>query len=564
MDELLKRLAEIRERAAAIKAGEIGDAELEELRALKAEREEIEGKVAKEKEAAALTEELTAESEAEKPAEGGEGDGEGDGAGDGEGEKPAETPATTPAETPATTPAETPGEGDGDGAGETPTPEALAAAAGALGGNDGGLGGNDGGSGVGLTIIASAASFGVQSGEGLIAESWDRIHRIASGAAAGVKQTFGSITRHDGVDALSPRNSAIDNTMLMRKAKMGREDIVALTAAACYCGPNEVDKSIESRGLDERPIAASIRTMPFTGPFDYVRDMDVADVTTGVTLWDCTKQGDVVAATPSTWKPCVTLDCGDSVTVTPYAIPACGLFSTFQQLSHPELVDDFINKLGIAYARLAEQALIDKIRADNTELTYNPAELGLLSQLIGAISHLSSVAGYTRRLRWDGSYTLYVPQGLITAVVADENRRGFSRGANRADIIAQLTALGVANVVEMLDVDTTAEPGLLTAYDSVIDPGNTVALDLCDVPGEWTIHLVPLDSYVRGESTLVEAGFERDTELVRQNMVQYFFEGHEFIEKRTPDVPGWTITLGGIANGGASALVQPESCGLAS
>ncbi len=550
MEELLKRLAEIRERAAAISAGEVGDAELKELRALKVERVEIEGKVKDAKEAEALAAELAAESEAEKPAE--------ETPAEDEGEKPAEGDKPEEGEKPAETPAETPAEGEGEKPAETPTPEALAAALGDGAGGDKLPEGNDGGTG--LTIIAAAASYGVQSGESLVAASWDRIHRIASGAQAGVRQTFGTIARHSGEKALTPRNSPIDNTMLMRNAKIGMAEMVGLTAAACYCGPNEVDKSIDSRGLDDRPIAASLATMPFTGPFDYVRDMDVADVQSGVTLWDCTAQESVVAATPNTWKPCVVLDCGDSVTVTPYAIPACGLFSTFQQLSHPELVDDFINKIGIAYARLADQALIDKIRADNTELTYNPAEQGLLNQLTGAIAHLASVAGYTRRLTWDQSYTLYVPMGMLTALVADEHRRGFTRGDTKEMIVSQIKALGVRDIVEMLDVDTTAEPGILAAYATIIDPGNVVALDLCEVPGEWTIHLVPTDSYVRGESTLVEAGFERDTNLVRQNMVQYFFEGHEFIEKRTPDVPGWTITLGGIASGGTSALVDPESC----
>jgi hypothetical protein len=554
MDELLKRLAEIRERAAAIKAGEIGEAEIKELRELKDERLQIEQKV----EALKVADELTAESEAEKPAE------EEKPAEGGEGDKPAENPVeeerpdevVKPGETGAPKedeekPAEvTPGE-------EAPTPEALAAAASSLGSNDGGLGSND--AGKGLTIIASAASFGVQAGEGLVAESFNRIHRIASGAAAGVKQTFGTIQRHSGEEAVSARKSAIENTLLMSRPR--EKDIVpvSLTAAACYCGPNEVDKSIESRGRDERPFAAAFRSVPFTGPFDYVREMNLDAVQNGVTLWDCDAQEAVTAANPATWKPCVTLDCGDSVTVTPYAIPACGNFSIFQQLSHPELVDDFINKIGIYYARLAEQALIDKVRADNTHLTYGVAGMGLLHQITGALGQLAAITGYTRRLGWE-DYTLFLPPGMITALVADEHRRGFSRGATREAILTQIRDLGVGNVVEMIDLDTTAEPGLLTAAGTFIAPGTTVPLNICNLPATWTVHLVPTDAYIRGESTLVEAGYQRDADLLRQNMVQYFFEGHEFIEKRDPNVPGWTIELSGAATGGASALVTPEAC----
>ncbi len=546
MDELLKRLGEIRARAAEIRKSEITPEALDELRALKAERVEIEGKVEAEK----LTAELEAESDAEKPAE------EAPVEEPKEDEKPSDTPA--PAETPE--PAETPAPAEEDEKpklepGEAaPTPEALAAA---LGGGSH-MPSNDKRSG--LAIVASSANFGVQAGENLLAESWNRIHRQAVGAAAGVKQTFATIQRHEGKEAVSSRKSAIENTILMSQPKDKSNALAALTAAACYCGPNEVDKSIDSQGCDERPFAAEFRSVPFAGPFDYVKEMNLADVQNGVTLWDCVDQTAVTAANPATWKPCVTLDCGDAVTVTPYAIPACGLFSIFQQLSHPELVDDFINKLGIYYARLAEQALINKVIADNTTLTYSPTGQGLLNQLSGALGHLGAIGGYTRRLCFDQTYTLFVPPGFLTALIADEHRRGFSRGANRADILAQISALGVSKIVEMLDLGTEAEAELLTASGVHIAPGTTVALDICNLPPKWIVHLVPTDAYVRGESTLVEAGFQRDAELLRQNMVQYFFEGHEFIEKRDDQVPGWNIELGGAATGGTSALVTPEMC----
>lgn len=546
MDELLKRLAEIRERAAAISAGEVGDAELEELRALKAERVEIESKIASEKEAQTLAAELAAESEAEKVDEADEKADDAD-----EADADEDTKADDKADDPTADADADKGDADKD---DAATPEALAAALGGVKSDD------NPGSGdqpKGLAIVASAASYGVQPGENLAVESWQRIHRLASGAQAGVRQTFATIMRHGSEKAVSNRNSPIENTVLMSQPMEKMNALSALTAAACYCGPNAVDRTIDSQGRTERPFAAQFRSVPFTGPFDYRREMNLGDVQNGVTLWDCNDQEAVEAATPGTWKPCVTLDCGDMVTVTPYAIPACGLFSTFQQLSDPELVDDFINKLGIYYARLAEQALIDKVRADNTLLTYNPVGHGLLSQIVGALSNLSAVAGYTRRLGWD-NYTLFLPPGMVTALVADENRRGFSRGATREAIIAQIRALGVGNVVEMIDLDTTAEVGLLTAAGDLIDPGATVALDLCTMPETWTIHLVPTGAYVRGESTLVEAGYQRDANLIRQNMVQYFFEGHEFIEKRDPAVPGWTIELGGSATGGATALVEAE------
>lgn len=544
MDELLKRLGEIRERAAAIRALDvIGNDEREELTKLVAERKEIEAKVADHNALAELEAddpEVVTPAPAETPAE----------------EKPEETPAA-PAETPAETPAEVPAEVPATPAEEEPTPEAIAAAIGGAPSTselpEASASDNR------LPIVASSAGFGVAAGSEMDAGSWARIHNHAKGVGAGVKQVFAQIVRHSDEKALTTRNSAIENSMLMAAAKPGEEGLQSIVAAACYCGPNEVDKSIDTLGLDDRPVAALFRSKPFTGPFDYVRDMPLSAVAGGVTIWECEQQEDVVATTPSTWKPCAVLDCGDAVTVTPYAIPACGLFSIFQQLSHPELVDDFIKKIGIYYARLAEKEILDRLRAFSTTLTYGVAGMGLLNELEGVLGHLAGFTGYVRRINWS-NYALILPPGFVTALIADEHRRGFSRGANRESIMQQLRELGVGQVIEALDADSTAEGDYLAAHALYVDPGETVAFNPCTAIGTWTIHIVPVDAFVRGESTLVDAGFERDTSLIRQNMVQYFFEGHEFFEKVAPDVPSFTLELTGAGTGGTSALVTPEAC----
>lgn len=530
MEEFLKRLAEIRTRAAEIRALEvIGEAEREEIQSLVAERTEIEGKIVLEQGLIALSAEDPKVEEPAAPAE----------------EPVVETPAEAPVEAPAEEPVV-----------EEPTPEAIAAAIG-----DANVGGDmpAGGAPEGLPIVASSGAYGLQAGESLGVSSWERIHRNAASIQHATKQTFAQVVRHVGEKALTPRNSAIENSVLMAEGREGGQAMQSLVAAACYCGPNEVDKSIDTLGLDARPVAALFRSKAFTGPFDYVQDMSLAAVAGGVTIWDCTDQAAAVPGNPSTWKPCAVLDCGEAVTVTPYAIPACGLFSTFQQLSHPELVDDFIAKIGIYYARLAEQEILNRLRATSTTLTYGLAGMGLLHQLEGVLGHISGFSGYVRRIRWS-DYALILGPGMLDALVADEHRRGFSQGLNRTQILARLRDLGVGQVVEALDADTSAQVDYIAAYNKYVDPGETVEFTPCDAIGTWTVHVVPVDAFVRGESTIVEAGFERDTNLIRQNMVQYFFEGHEFFEKVTPDVPNFTIELTASGTGGSSALVEPEDC----
>lgn len=533
MEEFLKRLSEIRDRAAEIAKLDVIDEEARaELRALRDERTDLEAKIAD----AELVAELTAEVPAPKAG--------------GEEEAPAEEKPEE--EAPAEVPAEVPAE---EAPAEAPTPEAIAAAVGGASPKDSHVPASGGNSG--LTIVASSTSYGMQVGSKMEADDWQRVFRFAANQGEG-RHVFASVDRGTGRKAVSSRNSPIENALIMSQ----REDDPAtqpLTAAACYCGPFETSKEILSLGLDDRPVAGLFRSVPVTGPFKYVRDINLADVNAGVTLWDCADQTAVVSGNPSTWKPCVDLSCLPEHQVDPYAIPACGRFSIFQQVSHPELIDDFITKLGIVYARRAEQALLDTLRADSTVLTYGLAGMGLLHELTGVLGHIAGFSGYVRRINWS-DYALILPPGLLDALVADEHRRGFSRGANRAAIIQQLRDLGVGQVIEARDADTTAEADYLAAHGLYVDPGNTVAFDPCTAIGTWTINLVPVSAYTRGESELVEAGFQRDADLTRQNLVQWFMEGHEFLEKMTPDVPSYTIELSGAGTGGTSALVTPEAC----
>lgn len=569
MDEQQKRINEIAVEIRALKrkleqADGLDDKQkiLAEMRELGAERTSLDAEIAATKEAEAIAE-ATKEPEADEPkadadADAGEAKTE---AADGEGEQPAaeakpEAEAKPDADADA---AEAKPEAEAeeaksdDDAKADAEPEAIAAAVGGVKPKVTGEAPEAGGK---LAITASATTGGLSRGADMETGDWSRLHKHAARAAEG-RTIFASIERHSGSGrVVSSRNSAIENSSIMAGVGVSDEEIQPLTAAACYCGPFETMKDITTIGLDDRPVLGLFRTVPVTGPFNYIRELNIADVQAGVTQWECTDQDAVDPANQATWKPCVDLDCADPVQVDPYAIVACGKHDIFQQLSHPELIDDFIAKLGIRYARIAEQLLLDQLRADSTVLTYAATNLGLLWELEVVLGHIAGIAGYGQRINWS-DYALILPPGFMEAIIADEHVRGFSRGANRADIMAQLRELGVGQIVESLDVSADAEAAYTAAIGTYIAPGTEVAFDPNTAIGEWQIHLVPLSSYTVGQSTLVDAGFTRDSQLIRQNKVQYFMEGAEFIEKMN-DVPSFTVQLTGYGNGGRSALQTPD------
>jgi hypothetical protein len=546
VNEHLKRLEEIRQRAAELRDGELNKESIEEIKALMAEREDLESKIEAEKALDALsaeapkTEEPKAEEAEEPKADGDGGEGEGGEAAPAEGDEGGEA---------------APAEGEAEEA--KPEPEAIAAAL--SGAKPAEAPATEGGAAPQpLAIVASSSALGMTPGSRMEVEDWANLGRRAAKAGEG-ETRFAVIDRKVGTaEAVSSRNSAIQNTVLMSQ-KHEEAQLENIAAAACYCGPFETMKDIKSIGENGRPVASIFRSVPVTGPFQYVRDVTLADVAPGVSQWTCADQTAVDPLLPATFKPCVDLDCLTPVQVDPYSVLSCGRFSIYQQVSHPELIDDFINKLGIVYDRTAEQLLLDQLRADSTVITHSVAGLGLLWELEQVLGHLKGLSSYVRRINWD-DYTLIMPPGAKEALILDEHLRGFSRGANEAGIMEQLRALGVGNVVEALDADTTAEADYLAAAGIYVNPGATVAFDPATAMGTFTFYLVPTSAYTRGESVLVEAGYTRDSALIRQNMTQFFFEGHEFLEKMTPDVPSYTLEITGCANGGSSALIDPAQC----
>jgi len=78
-------------------------------------------------------------------------------------------------------------------------------------------------------------------------------------------------------------------------------------------------------------------------------------------------------------------------------------------------------------------------------------------------------------------------------------------------------------------------------------------------PDVTPLYVLNPDAYVAGSSDVVDAGYYRDGTLVRQNLVRYFWEGMEFLEK-TCDHLSFVFELSNCPNGGAPALSTATVC----
>ena len=519
MDELLKRLAEIRTRAQELRGVELTDEVLAEIKALAAEQDTINEKVA----ALQSVEALAAEPE-EDPAE----------------ETPAEEEA--PAEE---APKEEPAEELALAASAGIVDEAPAEPA------------------APRSVFMASASSGLPSaGSELDYAGVVDIAGRAFKADAGSEVRYAQIKNTATGGVVGSRHGALENTRTMLAARPDGA-LQAMTAAACFCAQEDFIREIMSPLQAGRPFADLFGKVDVTGRFKYVRGLALSVVDPGVGQWTCVEQALVEFDTPATWKPCVDLPCQDDVSVEPYAIYACGNVTTFQQVSSPELIENFLYTMGVLYDRVAETLLLDAFVASSNVFTYTLATKDILHTLTRILSALPAVSSYGNRAPWGGD-TLALPPGLIETLIGDEHLRGFTNNATREDIISALRSLGVGNVVELLDVDTAAIADYTAAIANLGALGNPgQAFDFGGVGAnnvvEFPVYLVPTEAYRMGQRDIVDAGWYRDGTLVQQNAVRWFMESMEFLEKMT-DIPSYTLRLTGCANGGQAALTAPEAC----
>lgn len=491
---------------------------------------------------------------------------------------PSPVAPATPAPAPAAPQAPAEGEDDEDEGAGTPDatgPVALAASGADVSPTAGGV--NDRVlRAMTLTASGSAAAAGLNPGTQLDRDGVGRVLQAAANAAGGLagRTRILEIGRWgDDADVIGEHRTPIENSRLIADARarhlQGKENRpVALTAAGCFCGPDELIRETGVVGRRGRPFASLFPSIPINGGFRAMPDLAFnvdTGLRSGVSQWTCADQDAVDADDPLTWKPCAEIECFTEETYVPYAVEACVTVERFHRWAHPEQVDAWINLLGIEYDSLAETLLIDKIETDaGTPLTIGAAgglmeEHGLLAKLIYALGSLSFSLGYQFR-EGEGvleGYTLSVPVGMAEAVLADEQIRGFPTNIRtKQELLSRLEQSYGVRMVERLDESTTRKAAAIATVNALnaggaIDDNATPLL-----PPTFRMYLIPTAGYVHAEGTLVGADWHVDDALLRQNRMRYFLENLELLENLSVRKPH-IIDVPGVILGSYSDLVAP-------
>lgn len=532
MDEILKRLSEIKAEAESLRDSTDAD-RIEKIQALLAERRELEVKLEAEKGLAELTAEVPVAEDVPE--------------GDDKDEAPTEAPAEV----------EAPAEADPEDAAPESAEIPLAVAASATEPVDNEVP-ETSAEARPVALVASGNVAGTNPGTTLGVRDIDRIHRHAGSSrpreGADIKAIFASIAMSDG-DSVNDSNTAEQNTRLMDVAKIGARD--ALTAAAAFCGPDDIVLDINAAGVASRPVQGLFRTVPVRGKFRYMKTATLANVAAGIDVWTEADQLALDPDTPATWKPCVDLSCRAETVVTPYAIPACTTMGVWQQLSAPEQITNWLTQMEKQYSKIAEAALLDRVRAQSFVFSAGATAQGLWTVLQALLAHSVSAVGYKNRDNF-ANYKLVAPKGFTAALAADEGMRGFSQNLAVQRILAILREDYGITVVESYEVDNT----VAASYDMTMPALGGAATPLVlgtNTPGTYPIYLLNTDAFVAGDSSVVDTGYYRDANMVRQNLVRYFWEGMEFLEK-TGDHLSFVYEINTCPNGAGAPVGADIVC----
>lgn len=307
---------------------------------------------------------------------------------------------------------------------------------------------------------------------------------------------------------------------------------------AAMCAPLTPLYDLACLNTMRRPVANGLpqfRLSPDRGGFTVYPSPSLSDITTGYGQWTSSDDFDENAL-----KTCQEITCSTSVEYEIYGVYRCLTVKHLVQMTFPEIVEAYLNRLGAAWARYAETLLLEAM--GNGTDTIAAADLGYG----GTTTILSTILGYLGLYqeveRWDnGIMDAWMPRWVLYAIKTDlMRRRRTDGGVNMVPSDEQVNALFRDAGVEphwFMDRPSWATPV----------PGVAVSGVLNFFPRSVEILVHPRGKFAlmdRGNLNIGVTGnnqYRVDDDLLR-NQFRFFFESFEGVIN-TNTCPAHTIQI---------------------
>lgn len=375
----------------------------------------------------------------------------------------------------------------------------------------------------GLDGIGAGEEFSdlVQLGEAL-GRKWQS---IAGGS--GEKITVGKINgQFDQAQKLT-KNIA-KNLEMFGGTDLQSPESQAIVAA--MCAPREPYYGMAWTSSTQRPVQNSlVRYVPERGGVSIYPTPKLTDVTDGKGVWTRANDADDEA----TKAACATIPCADVVNYDIYGVYRCLTVKNLLQLTFPELMEAYINRLQALWARLAEITMLNGMMGSVNvkDITYDGGtnDLGAGINLFSALTTARTL--YCEEERWDDNmmFQAWAPRWIKGQLKRDyiNQRRTSGKLSDRfisdADLNAALLDVG-------LDVTWTMD--IASSWSSLTLP--TDGDPLPDLPADMDILLSPRGNFRaldRGDLSIgvTNNNIFRDNASNSKNEFTMFWESFEGI-----------------------------------
>ena len=323
----------------------------------------------------------------------------------------------------------------------------------------------------------------------------------------------------------------------------------AITASGGTCAPSEVRYDIPTLGSTERPMRDSglARFGADRGGVRLIPPAVLSDVAGGLSVW--TEANDTTPSSPAT-KPCVVMTCPEDDETLVDAITRCLQIGNFRARYFPEQVADWVQKLAIAHARLAEQTLITAVGTGSTAVSAATV-LGTTRNILSTLDR--AIAGMRYRHRLPRSFTLRLdmPEWLM-----DEMRTDLARQMP-VGTVEETLAVADATIQTFFSA-RNVRITLLKEGESGQSFGAQADGTLLGWPTSAILYLYPEGSWLFLDGGTLDLGIWRDSTLVGTNDARMFAESFEAAAFH--GVESLRITVDTCPDGAASALIDIDPC----
>ena len=312
----------------------------------------------------------------------------------------------------------------------------------------------------------------------------------------------------------------LDDRVDFNLARFERDE---LTAA--LCAPFTPYYGMSCQNTARRPVFNSLPQFQAPrGGVSIYPSPTLSDITDGTGVWTHLDDANPTA----TKADCQTIECATPVDYVMYAVYRCLTVKNMLQMTFPELLEAYLNRLAAAWARMAEKRLLDLMGANVDTLQGEVQKVGASESILTTLLRYMTL--YQERQRWDyDSVEAWLPRWLLNALKVDMLHQRRTDGPKTmptdGDVNAVFARAG-ANVHWYLD-----EPGWRAAAHPSQAAGDG---NLTQWPTEVAVLLAPPGKFAlidRGELRVGVSGnnIYRDITQLMRNEFTFFFESFEGI-----------------------------------